>query len=300
MFKKILIPLDGSELSHQALPTAIALVSGLAESEIILLRVPDYTDLPIKPLAELPTVKGIVAHKFAQCHDYLNDIRQQRMAHDIQCRPLVIGGDPASVIVDTAIAEQVDLIVMSTHGHSGITRWMLGSVTEKVLQVATCPVLTVRSTHVPRNILIALDGSIIAGQSMKPGLKVAERLNAQVTLLRVVDSFDELSDETRAQLSAENDSYPQHFLNIMHKEAKTYLTGIATQYHQEGVPDILLATTTGRPADCILDYAEKHDVDLIVVTTHGYSSSARWQYGSVTEKVRRSAKCALLIIRPSA
>jgi nucleotide-binding universal stress UspA family protein len=205
-------------------------------------------------------------------------------------------GDAPDEIVRYAEDEGVDLIVMSTHGRSGFTRWLMGSVTEKVLRHAPCPVLAMRSETVPSRILITLDGSIIAWQSMKPGLEVARRLQGTVTLLRVVNAVEDLDEVTKGQLKFEGNEELYDLSTTLQQSAMKELQKNAATYGSE-LPDIEIAVTSGRPAEGILDYAEQHEIDLIVMTTHGRSGLERWEYGSVSEKVVRGAHCSTLVIR---
>lgn len=293
MLKKLLIPLDGSLIAERALKTAVALAAGVADHELILLRV---IEAPISLLSKTVS-KKVRQQQCDRGQNYLRAIRQSYMKFDVKIQPLVIEGDPASVIIDTAVAENVDLIVMSTHGRSGIARWMFGSVAEKVLQSVPCPIMTIRSEDIPSNILITLDGSMTAGQSLKPGFEIAHRLQAKITLLRVLDSLEEHYEEG---LSAFKKPYihPYRFYKSFNKLAHHELEEVISEY-KEGVPTIYFALKEGHPAEGILEYAENHQIELIVMTTHGETASNRWEYGSVTEKVRLKATCNMLVIRPS-
>jgi nucleotide-binding universal stress UspA family protein len=137
-FKKILVPLDGSALSEWAIEPAL-LIGRRSHSEIVLVRAPSI-DLN---LVVAPNHSSDRAH--AELHTYLNSLPLTYASPDIQLHAQIIEGDPASAIVDLALLEHFDLSVMSTHGYSGITRWMLGSVTEKVLRSAPCSMLIIRS-----------------------------------------------------------------------------------------------------------------------------------------------------------
>ena len=146
MFRKILLPLNGSVLSGHALEPALRLAPS-SGGQLTILTVPEYRDLIItKPGGDS------VAHKFESEQRsrelfaaYQEAIRASRSRAGLTIRTRILDGDPASIIIDTAIAEESALIVMATHGYSGFKRWRLGSVTEKVLEAAPCPVLAVRS-----------------------------------------------------------------------------------------------------------------------------------------------------------
>jgi nucleotide-binding universal stress UspA family protein len=171
MFKKILIPLDGSEIAERALMVAKTLVQDV-DSELLLLSV----TIPHQIVAEQSGVSVLYLEQAMdksrqELSEYLQTV--QRTVADLHCTVHVVvkEGDPASAIVDTAAEEGMDLIVMSTHGRSGFTRWMMGSVTTKVLHEAACPVLSVRSAEPISRILITLDGSELAEQALEPGFR---------------------------------------------------------------------------------------------------------------------------------
>jgi nucleotide-binding universal stress UspA family protein len=148
MFKHLLVPLDGSDLSEKALSTACQILG--PEGTITLLNVVDIPDASLVMLHDIPLVPAyenhqkLVATAQANAHDYL-----QRIVERLQHAPTLTVtievhlGDPTSVIVERAQSLHVDAIVMSTHGRSGINRWMYGSVTQRILALMLCPVLIV-------------------------------------------------------------------------------------------------------------------------------------------------------------
>ena len=145
MFKTILVPLDGSTLAEQALAPAGELARR-AGADVILVRAPNME--PAYATAEsaygLIYPEQSVGRASAEARDYLNSIQSRSAARGLTVRTVVAEGDSASAIIDVASEAQVDLVVMSSHGYTGLTRWLLGSVTEKVLRAASCPVLVVR------------------------------------------------------------------------------------------------------------------------------------------------------------
>jgi nucleotide-binding universal stress UspA family protein len=286
-FKKILVPLDGSPLSERAIEPAI-LIGRRSNSEIILARA------PIVDLALVAAPDQHSAQLHTDTHNYLSEIQLTYTSPFIKFRLQTMAGDPATAIVNTAREENVDLIVMSTHGYSGLTRLMLGSVTEKVLRAAPCPVLAVRSTQPIKRILIPLDGSPLAERALAPGLEIAERVGGKVTLLRAVDRLPVLSDldQTERGLShrAQND---------LIDEAIDYLVERIKDYPSEDL-NIKSTVRTGGAAENILDFVDANDTDLIVMATHGRTGLSRLVYGSVTAHVLHHAPCSLMIIRSPA
>jgi len=188
-----------------------------------------------------------------------------------------------------------DLIVMSSHGYSGVTRWMLGSVAEKVLRKAPCPVLVIRSSRPIWRVLVPLDGSPLAEAALQPALAVAAGLGAEVTLLRAIGAPEA---EVLKQLDKVEKGLSQRVLEDMSAAAKTYLREVSDRHRRAGA-EIKTAVVDGSAAAGILDYAEARDMDLIAMSTHGRTGLQRWIYGSVTEKVLHGAQHSMLVVRPS-
>ncbi|MBI3244532.1 MAG: universal stress protein [Chloroflexi bacterium] len=298
MFNKILVPLDGSELAERALKPALKIAQH-SEAEIILLRVP----LPETMLIAAPHLYGgydlmypsqALNKARQEVKDYLDQAQQAAARFGLNARIKTPEGNVAEAIMETAIEEHVELIVMSSHGYSGITRWVLGSVAEKVLGNAPCPVLIVRSTQSMDKALITLDGSEVAESAIKPGLDVAMALSREVTLLRVAEEvhFDELT-----QLEIAEHGLGARLQEELYREADTYLQSVA----EANLYDELTMQTLvriGAPTGQILEFAETHQAGLIVMATHGRTGLRRWVYGSVTEKVLRGFGGSMLVIRP--
>lgn len=302
MFTKILVPLDSSDLAEYALSPAIRL-AGQFEGELVLLHVLDHQTVFIPEGPDLMGQISFPESAFSQegiaAREYLTGLNHKigMGQPNFNCYTRLEDGDPASRILDTAVEEKVDLIVMSTHGYSGVTRWVLGSVAEKVMRHAPCPVLVIRSHDPIRQVLITLDGSALAEASLPNGLVVAQALGADVTLLRVDDGSDQVDPKEVRELNRGEPGLGERYQQSIYQNADEYLARIQQQYQRD---DLVIDTAVryGKPASTILNFAETHNVDLIIMSTHGRSGLARWRYGSITEKVLRSAECAMLISRP--
>jgi nucleotide-binding universal stress UspA family protein len=194
MFKRILVPLDGSELAQDALPLALRLARAGNNSELVLVRATEVEMMmiPAGGEYELAYHNQEQTRRWEQAQAYLHDLQLSDQCQGVLTSSLTHVGDPASVILDTAADKECDLIVMTTHGYRGLTRWMLGSVTERVLRHATCPVLVLREDRPIQHILVPLDGSALAETAIEPALEMAARLDAAVLLLRVDDSLSQL------------------------------------------------------------------------------------------------------------
>ncbi len=143
MYKKILAPLDGSELAECTLTHTRAIAKGCQVPQVVLLRV--IEPLPQVGELELDEDWRRNAENKAQtaARDYLSKVADSLKKEGIVAETAVVSGRSANEILDYAKKNQVDLIVMSTHGRSGISRWVLGSVADRVLRHSTAPVLLV-------------------------------------------------------------------------------------------------------------------------------------------------------------
>lgn len=299
MFEKILIPLDGSELAERALEPALALAEK-ANSQVIFLSVPvpNHFVRQHNGIGVLYPLQALEkAHQ--ETNEYLDALKKGKARKGYSLNVIIHDGDPASVIVDTAVAEKADLIVMSTHGRSGFSRWMIGSVTTKVLRQAPCPVLVIRSSKLISRILIPLDGSGLAEQALEPGFEIASGLEAEVLLLTVQESM-EVSSLEIAQFEKAEKGLGVRVEQSVYERDESYLETLAQYYEKALEVHTQYAVADGPVSHCILDAADNWNADLIIMATHGRTGLQRWVYGSVTEKILRGANCSLLIIRPTA
>ena len=299
MFHKIIIPFDRSPLAEQALEPALTLGKP-DETTYILLHVPAPLLIPAPDLSkampyahysgqDLPHLEG---------QEYLNRIKYSHRHTGFRFITRMYEGDPASAIIDCAQTEQADLIVMTTHGRSGLSRWVYGSVTEKVLSSAPCPVLALRHPKPIKHILITLDGSKVAETALVPGLELAKQLDAAVTLMMVAQEAEPVEAFMVQQLDSYEPGLGTHVsTRNLAEESLAYLQMFERTYADMGLM-ITTAVSEGDPADHILQFADETDVDLIVMATHGHTGLRRWVYGSMTEKVLRHTQTNMLVVRP--
>ena len=149
MYEKILVPLDGSELAETVLPHVETIARGCSVVGIVLLRVCDAPSI----LADYPEgkdkswekhVERMTTNAQQQCNIYLGDIEKQLKDKGFKVRTESRLGKPAEEIVDFARKKKVDLIIMASHGRSGVSRWAYGSEADKVLRSSCVPVLLVK------------------------------------------------------------------------------------------------------------------------------------------------------------
>ena len=306
MQTEILVPLDGSLVAETALPPALALARALGGS-LTLLRVTPPT-LGAEPLAEAIQAPVITYRPRPQHRDeadaYLAGVTQRFASSGVPMRILVLRGDPATAIVQYAQeAPGVRLIAMATHGRSGVSRWVFGSVAEKVLRATPAPLLLVRPDDdgmapppmhaLPyRTIIVPLDGSPFAEQALDQAYAVAAATGASLLLVAVAPEPDEF-------LAAEVGDIPVWRLEDRLAETErldAYLQQQAARLINAGLT-VEIQVRAGSPAQAILDTAEEAAADLIVMATHGRSGLQRLWLGSVALKVVQSARTPVLLVR---
>lgn len=298
MFNKLLVPLDGSELSERALQPALTIARAV-KGEVTFLRVP-ATDLMLVPDAAVLTGYGIMwpdqslEQSRQETREYLAAIAKTHASPSVQVQTKLMEGSVAETILEAATADQADLIVMSSHGYSGLNRWLLSSVAERVLHSAPCPVFVIRSPEPPRHVLIPLDGSALSERALEPGLELAARLGGTATLLRAIPMLEASLFEKAEKIEP---GMGRRMEEDFHEEAASYLRDLSATHARPGLTLNHIITHTPA-ADSILHYAETHPVDVIAMSTHGRTGLRRWVYGSVTEKVLRGANFSMLVIRP--
>ena len=300
MFTKLLIPLDGSKTAERALPYA----RYLAEEQnvlIELLAVVDVANMATHMTAERALhLDTMVEDAVRASEKYLEAIAGTLSAAKI--KTVVDTGRPEEVIIEKAAAEQNTLITMATHGRSGMNRWLLGSVAEKVLRGATDPVLLIRAREVTRtedeptlkSLIVPLDGSDLAEQVLPTAIELAKPRDLEIVLIRTYNI------PTTAYAGVEGYALPiDDLLKGMRDEACAYLENKVADVKKLGGARVSFAAKEGLPADEIISFAKNLPGGLIAMSTHGRSGVRRWVLGSVTETVVRHSENPVLVIRAS-
>ena len=292
--RRILVPLDGSPLAERALPAAITLAQAFSKTEpceVHILRVVTPIMVALEPTLYTETIYlGEEESK-----SYLAAVALEYADSGV---PLVASAETGSVaetIIYYAQENEINLIVISSHGRSGLSRWVYGSITDKVLRQSCCATMIIRQqvekvAGTFKKILVCLDGSALAEQVLDSALPLAECSQAEIMLLRVVEPANLLFDMDTA------DQVQESVNAIERGEAEAYLNNLMVQLPPFSGA-LTARTLMGAPADTILDFAQEQHVDLIAMSSHGRSGISRWIYGSVAEKVMRGATCATLIMR---
>jgi len=286
MYKKMLIPLDRSELAEVVFPHAEE-IAGRLGLELVLIHVAsqeehDRTSI-YKPyldrVAEILLNRAHYVQRSAGAVDGKATARVQSV---------LTAGHPAEEILRYTEQNDVDLILMATHGRTGISRWALGSVADKILRRSNVPVWLIRAKtsglieydKCPTiTMLVPLDGSKLA-ESVLPHVEaLAEQKGIQTEVVLIMASELPLIEHID-----------------LRKDHEQYLIDVAQRLSASGL-NVRSEVLTGDPAVEIIEYANKNPINLIVMATHGRSGLSRWAYGSVADKVLRRASCPLFLVR---
>lgn len=305
MLRTIVVPLDGSAFGEQALLPACAIASR-AGAELRLVHVHSSSAAPIYVAGE-----PVIDDKLGSLHQqherrYLEQIKARLVAqlpalrvavavYDRSLESIVNEGVGAFLAQQLTAQADVDLVVMTTHGRGGISRFWLGSVAEALVRQSHVPILLVRPqegepdwTQLPvyYKILIPLDGSALAEQILEPVLNLGRLMAAEYTLLQVIEPLY----PTYNQL-AHSDELDEAAVQT----AQQYLQQLSQQLAGDQ-PVQVQTPVSSATAETILTVAADHD--LIALATHGRSGWQRLLVGSVADKVLRGATQPVLIYRP--
>lgn len=299
----LLVPLDGSPLAEQALPLARMLAS-LLPTSIHLLRVisPSLVSTLVRHEAVLLAAagdtlgdqdeqvdqmrEGLQAEAESYLEGQANLLSTQVGASTIDYE--VAFGTPAEQIVAAAARYGDSMIVMATHGKGGLLRWALGSVTTRVLQSTSHPVLVARGVSGEpklRRVMVALDGSLTAERALPMASSLARAAHAEVLLTQVLDPVD----APIATLAASEAT------GRLREIAFAYLDKTAEQITRDVGRHVTTSVPVGHVAEEIVEEAARKHIDLIVLGRHGLGAAPPAFLGGTAEKVSQSSNVPLLV-----
>jgi nucleotide-binding universal stress UspA family protein len=298
VFKKILVPLDGSEIAEAVIPFAreIAARSGAELLFVTAVQQVGVWDAALS-LQVLKRESEIAA-------DYLATVERDVSGEGQKVATQVLDGDAAEAVLAAAAEASVDLIAISTHGRSGISRWLFGSVATRILEHAGVPLLVLRPKEgedrgspgpVVKKILVPLDGSEVAKSVLPVVEEFAKTMGASLVLYHSVAPLSAYPGFESAGAAALGEAVEE-----MQRQAREILARASEEVKSRGV-EATTVVSLGTAVDGVLSAADELDVDLIAIATHGRSGLGRAVLGSVADGViRRSADVPCLVVRPTA
>lgn len=305
-YQRMLVPLDGSELAEQVLVYAKEL-AGRLDLDVSLLYVCTKEEYQVLPMhrSYVEQVADLLKTQTAAVRAEAGD-QSKRKGGQVEGRVTV--GYPAEEILRFADENKIDLILMATHGRSGVKRWVLGSVADKVLRASKLPVLLVRSGVTydvaydkwpKRTFVVPLDGSK-AAESVLAHVEVLAKQkgldSVEVVLLQVSEPPVVQSDYP-ASMPLNWEEHVKEETAKRKRGAEQYLSTVEKRLKEAGLK-VRSEVLVGNPAQEIVSYCGKDRCNLIVMATHGRSGVSRWAYGSVAEKVLLGTASPIVVVRP--
>jgi nucleotide-binding universal stress UspA family protein len=300
VLKNVLIATDFSPASDAALRYARALARTFGASLHVLHVVDNFF---LRPTPSDP--HAMVVAKTRAVNERLTDEDRGALRARVAVK---VSDDAADAIVSYARAETIDAIVLGTHGRTGVSQLLVGSVAERVVRTSPCPVLTVRHPEhefvipegqeseaamiVLKKILVATDFSEPSDAALSYGRELARTFKAQLVTVHVVDNI-----MTRAYGGdgfVFTDPDLQQDLEVA---ARRQVDALLSDEDREVLRAEPVILTSNAPAFALAEYAARNDVDLIVMGTHGRGAVAHLLMGSVAERVVRTAPCPVLTVR---
>ena len=322
LFKKILVPLDGSEHSRKIVGWATGLAGALS-AQIILLSVIDPEEIEIleattrsqgqqmksvggPPVAApVRTPADVIDDALAQSKEGLLAEAEFVKAAGAAVNVRVGVGSPAEVIVSEAHTLDVDLIAMATRRESVLARGVLGSVTDRVLHSTATPILTLYpgettnfgdNNGAPKHVIVPLDGSALSESAIQPATEIAKAAGADMIFTETVRL--PFFGVGVAGIEYGAGDYAGDFgIAAQREEVAEYLQGFVKDAEAMGLR-ACASVRTGNPSQQIVEEAAEAEGSIVVMGSHGAGGLKRWVVGSVADKVVRSARRPVLVIPP--
>ncbi|HEY5268800.1 MAG TPA: universal stress protein [Anaerolineales bacterium] len=302
MFNTILVPLDGSQLAECVLPHIVAIARSF-DAEITLLRMLEKNQASAS--AQLFDLLNWQINK-TKAAAYLEKTKARFQELGLRARTIVLEGLVAEGITEYAQNQGMKLIILSSHGHSGLTQWGISSITQKIILSAPTSVLIVRAhqqdiqagelseTLVYQRILVPLDGSQRSENVLPIITQLARFHKSQMHLVQVVQTPEMARQMPPApedidlsnRVVARNREEAGHYLEQV--KSRSYLEGIAVQTH---------LITSDNAAVALHQLGEQEHIELVTLSAHGYSGNHQWPYGSMVNNFIMYGKVPLLIVQ---
>jgi nucleotide-binding universal stress UspA family protein len=280
MFKRILVPLDSSKLAECVLPHLVA-IAQICEPEVQLLRVLE----PFGVTARMRLIDPVDWQiRKAEAESYLSGIAQRLQDADLRVSTHLNDGRPAEQIIEAAQTWNADLILISSHGQSGLSPWNVSSVVQQVILRAHRSLMIVRAYQQVavdlrglhyHKIFLPLDGSQRAEMTLSLAESLARAHGSEILAVHIVQQ-PELPRRTSA--SQEDLQLANQLTERNQAEAVKYLEDLKSRIDLTIQTKLEVSPSISRSLHQI---ADENDVDLTILSAHGYSGDTRWPFGSV-------------------
>ncbi|MGH2537723.1 MAG: universal stress protein [Candidatus Promineifilaceae bacterium] len=295
MLNKILAPLDSSDLAQRVLPHAQALAKAF-QGEVTLLHV-----LEMEHRGDATQIDPISWQmRRAEAQSYLNAVAEAWQGGDVGLENVLLEGSAADAILDYVEKNEPDLIVLSSHGQSGLTQWSLSSVAQKIIYGAYKSFLLVRARQAEpaerpdvhyQRIMVPLDGSKRAEYVLPLAVQLAQAQGARLLLVHAISQPDLVPQQP---LSAEDMELIERVMHRNRSAAATYLKQLQARLGCESETRLLVGRND---ADALLESLDSDEVDLLILNAHGHSGEGLRPYGSVVSSLIANGSSHLLVVQ---
>jgi nucleotide-binding universal stress UspA family protein len=289
-YKKILVPLDGSEVAEKAL-LYVKSIAKLKNSNVILFAV---------------SLTIFVDRRDRLFASYLEVSAKELNKEGIKVTTATSYGDVAEEIVKYAKNNKIDLIVMATHGYSRTKRWLFGSVTQKVLYGTEIPVLLIKSKSPEvsgkfNRILVPLDGSPFSEATLPYVEELTKKSNKEILLLHICEP-PVVPSYGSQPINPTWKKYRDNMWEETERLSINYLNKTVAVLNKKGIKKVksrVIKAQTGDVAKTIMQISKEENISLIVIATQGRTGVRGWVYGSVANRIVEDSSQPILLIRPA-
>ncbi|GCE50984.1 nucleotide-binding universal stress UspA family protein [Thermosporothrix hazakensis] len=315
MFKRILVPLDRSEVAEKALPVAFRIAQTTGASVLVLNVLSSGTDYAWTMLQAPMVIGEYVEQEQQDAQEYMQKIEALGQKEQVSLSSLLARGNAPDTIMEVATEQKCDLIVLCSHGASGLQRWVMGSVAARVARHSTVPTLILQEkaeqSIVQRiqagqqiSALVALDGGPGAETLLKPAVYLSSLLSSpkpgKVRLIHVVS-------QSTLRGRDESGRHEKQMKEFAKMGAEKYLNEVKQRIEKEVGAQLSCQIETvvlsgSDVASVLLDTAKSCEQAgegaILALATHGRSALSRWIIGSAADRVLSTSQHPLLIYRP--
>jgi len=295
MFDPILVPLDGSLLAECVLPHVIAIGQAF-DAKIMLLHVLNKNRADVASTQLIDLLNWQINK--AEAKLYLQRIRDRLQNSGLQINANVLEGLAAEEITEFAQSQEMKLIILSSHGHSGLRKWFIGSITHKIILSAPTSVLLIRASQLKeqpyRRILVPLDGSWRAENVLPMVTLLARFRKSQIQIVHVVKTPEMARHLPPVQ---EDIDLSNRIVVRNQEEALHYLDQVQLRSPLAGIDVKAHLIISKNAAVAIHELVDREQIDMMVLSAHGYSGISQWPYGRMVNNFVLYGKVPLLIVQ---
>lgn len=316
MFKKIMVCLDGSELAEQIILYAVS-IAKMNDAEVILFRavsepstvspnIPGSTSVPVRAT----NIQDRLKRDLEEARIYLETkVKSIEEETNLNVQAITDLGTAGDSIVGYASENYIDLITISSHGHSGLERAVFGSTADYVLRESGLPNLIIKpksktqrepaddTMHLFKRILVCLDGSHLSEQILPYAVSQAKLFDSNLLLLRVIDAHDlEVTPSLTATVPVVEKE--NEYIQNEEDEVKMYLDNYVDSFQKAGLHIESMVIHSKQTGEAIVNFAHANAIDLITMSTHGRGGLNRARFGSVADYAIRKSNLPILVIKP--